>query len=111
MLIRSHGDRAFHKFYGPDLVISLNGEPVEHVIEADDEAGYLIRYVRGGDGKLVEDGPRYRTERAEGTVVFSGSKRYSPDDAKRDAAAKRARRQARNLTIANRDEVRKAGEA
>jgi hypothetical protein len=110
MLITATGPRDWRKFFYQDLVVTLNGEIMKDVGEADDETGYVVRYVRGADGKVATEPVgrfnRSLTERLEGTVVFTGTKRYSPGDAKTASQAKRARRQSRNLTIQNRTEVR-----
>jgi len=97
MLIQSAGARDWRKYFFDDLRVSLNGETVEDVVEADDEAGYIVRYCRDTTGKLVVDRDRYKTERVEGKVEFVGAKRFSPDDARAAAQAKRERRAARNL--------------
>lgn len=48
--------------------VTLDGTPVDGVFEADDEEGYLLRFLRDGDGKffLVDDEPAQ--ERMEGVV-------------------------------------------
>lgn len=115
MLITATGPRDWRKFFFAPLAVSLNGEVMKDVAEADDDAGYLIRYVRNPDGKIAIEGTgrsqRAVTERLVGVVVFTGTKRFSPDDAKAAAVAKRARRQARNFTIQNRANVRAGGVA
>lgn len=100
MLIRSSGNRDWRLFFFSDHKILLNGDPVMDVIEADDIAGYVIRYCRDESGRLIADRGRYKTDRVEGTVVFTGTRRFNPDDAKAAAQAKRDRRAARNLRIA-----------
>lgn len=106
MLIRASGHRDWRYFFQPDLKILLNGEEVTHtstvVVEADNEAGYLIRYCLDDAGRLIEDGNRYKTERVEGIVVFTGTRKLSPDDAKAAAQAKRDRRQIRNIAVVRR---------
>jgi hypothetical protein len=111
MLIRSAGPRDWRKHFFPDLAILLDGVEVKDVIEADDEAGYLIRYCKDQDGKPVvaANGLQYETERLEGAVEFTGTRRFSPEDAKTAAQAKRDRRAARNLRNTNRAEVRAGG--
>lgn len=111
MLITSSGPRDWRKFFAPNFVVTLNGEVQKHAVEADDEAGYVIRYCVDADGKPIADGWRAKTERLEGAVVFTGTRRYSPDDIKAAAQAKRDRRAARNRTILNRAEVRSGGAA
>ncbi len=113
MLIRSSGPRAWPLFFQNDLVVRLNGETIKNVVEADDEAGYVVRYALDSAGKMIREGllSRLKTERVDGTVVFTGTRRFSPDDAKTAAQAKRDRRAARNLRNANRAEVRQAGDA
>ncbi len=112
MLITATGPRNWRSFFWPPLAITLDGDVQQHVVEADDEAGYVVRHCVDADGKFVRDGLklwRLKTERVEGRVEFSGTRRYSPDDAKAKAAAKRARRAARNRSIQNRAVVRQIG--
>lgn len=109
MLIRSQGARAANLFFIGTVTIMLDGVEVFNVIEADDEAGYIIRVsVDEAGAPIIDYGRSARTERLEGTVVISGQRRFSPDDAKAAAAAKRARRHVRNLEVASRAVVRNA---
>ncbi|MGR4927342.1 hypothetical protein ACIPUD_11100 [Bradyrhizobium sp. CAR08] len=102
MLIRASGDRLWMKFF-MTLDVTVDGRSMRDVIEADDEAGYVVRYVRDADGELVALKNRYQTVREEGVVVFQGQKRFSPDDAKAAAQAKRDRRQIRNIAVSRRN--------
>lgn len=101
MLITSSNWRLF---FLRDLVVKLDGEVQTHVIEADDEDGYIVRGCVDESGKFISDGvgrtASWKKERVEGRVEFIGTKRRSPTDIKSAAAAKRARRRARNLRIA-----------
>ncbi len=110
MLITVRGPRAFKLFFLNPPKILLDGAEIRHIVEADDEAGYIIRLCTDEASDFVVEGPKYRervkTERLEGVVSFIGTRRYSPDDAKAAAASKRDRRAARNLRIQNRAEVR-----
>jgi hypothetical protein len=110
MLITSSGERNWRLFFLNDLVVTLDGEVQKHVVEADDEAGYVIRQCLDANGKVIRDGLKFwraKTERVEGQVKLIGTRRYSPDDAKAAALAKCARRAARNLRIKNRADVRR----
>lgn len=102
MLIRVSGPRDWRKFF-VTLDVTVDGHIMHDCIEADDEAGYVVRYLRGADGNLIAVGSRYQTARQEGVVVFHGQRRFSPDDAKARAQDKRDRRQIRNIAAANRN--------
>ncbi|MCW2195101.1 hypothetical protein AB7M45_007872 [Bradyrhizobium elkanii] len=102
MLIRASGNSHWRKFFFAAPAITIDGRTVLDVIEADDEAGYVVRYMRDEAGQLIEDGYRYATIREEGVVVFTGQRRWSPDDAKAAAQTKRDRRAIRNLDIQRR---------
>lgn len=99
MLIRSTGPRDWRLFFADDLKIFHDGAEIKSFIEADDEAGYLVRYKLDDRGRPVVDRDRFVAERLEGTVVFTGTRRFSPDDAKAAAQAKRDRRQIRNIAV------------
>jgi YD repeat-containing protein len=110
MLITSNGQRHWQNYFRRDLVVTLDGVVQQDVLEADDEAGFVVRYQRDESGRFVRDadGTRLVTERIEGTVVFAGTRM---PDAKAAAADKRARRKARNCRIQNRADVRTGGVA
>jgi len=100
MLIRASGERDWRRYW-TELAIVLNGVPQTEVLEADDEAGYIIRYRTGDDGKLIVDGDRYLVERVDGNVMFVGRRR--PDFAiVARAQEKRDLRRGRNLDNARR---------
>lgn len=106
MLITVGGPRDYRNFFF-NLDVLLDGVKMERVAEADDEAGYILRYARDENGKsIITEAGRFKLERLEGHVVFAGTRRFSPDDAKAAAESKRERRRARNLRQANRAEVR-----
>ena len=48
--------------------IKIDGAVCLDVFEADDEAGYVILFVRDASGNLVIDGDEKRTERRDGVV-------------------------------------------
>jgi hypothetical protein len=73
MLIRATGEHAWTKKFH-SLKVTVDGTPVRDVLEADDEAGYVIHYRRGADGKLVANQDRYETDRREGKVEFIGER-------------------------------------
>ncbi|WP_050400436.1 hypothetical protein [Bradyrhizobium embrapense] len=102
MLIRVSGKSDWRKFFFDAPAITVDGRTVIDVIEADDEAGYVIRYMRGEDGQLIEDGYRYATIREDGVVTITGRRRWSPDDARAAAQTKRDRRAVRNLDVQRR---------
>ncbi|MGY4224406.1 hypothetical protein ACVMIH_001767 [Bradyrhizobium sp. USDA 4503] len=102
MLIRVSGKSDWRKFFFVCPEITVDGQAVRDVIEADDEAGYIIRYRRDEAGTLVVDADRYVTERVDGKVLFVGQRRWSPDDARAAAQTKRDRRAIRNLDIQRR---------
>ncbi len=111
MLIRPTGPRNWRLFFQSDLVVTVDGVVAKDIIEADDEAGYVVRYQRDDRGQMIVDLGRYKSERVEGAVVFTGTKKFSPDDAKATAMSKRDRRALRNLRIQGRAERAKAGAA
>jgi hypothetical protein len=97
MLIAARGPRDWRKFFFQDLRVLVNGVESKGVLEADDEAGYAIRYRLDENGKPLNDGKNYLVERVEGRIEFVGTRRFSPDDAKAAAETKRAKRRERNL--------------
>lgn len=109
MKITVGGDRDWRKFFTGKLSIVFNGVEVHNCTEADDEAGYIVRFRLDERGRMIADGFRAATERLEGSVVFIGDRRFSPDDAAAAAVAKRARRAARNCRIQNRAEISAGG--
>lgn len=106
MMITANGRaRDWRRFFFDNLVITLNGEAIRDIVEADDEAGYVIILVRDEAGKMIvapSNRGTYLTERIEGTVVFHGTRRFSPEDAKAAAATKRDRRRLRNMAVVRR---------
>ncbi|MGY3482302.1 hypothetical protein ACVW1C_000185 [Bradyrhizobium sp. USDA 4011] len=103
MLIRVSGKSDWRKFFFEAPAITVDGRTVIDVIEADDEAGYVIRYMRDEAGRLIEDGYRYKTIREDGAVQIVGSRRWSPDDARAAAQTKRDRRAIRNIALQHRN--------
>lgn len=55
-----------------NVEIHLDGVKQEHVIDYDQESGYVTRYVQGEDGKLVIDPEKdtFKTERVPGEVLI-----------------------------------------
>lgn len=111
MLITTGGERDWRKFFAPGFQVTLDGVIQTRVIRADDEEGFVVRYQTDAQGNMQHNGVAYLTERVTGEVVFSGARRFSPDDAIAAAQGKRARRRARNCRIVNRADVRAGGVA
>jgi hypothetical protein len=108
MLITSSGQRHWQNYFRRDLVVTLDGVVQQNVLEADDVAGYVVRFKKDDGGRIQSDGMRPLNERVEGAVIFTGTRM---PDAKAAAADKRARRKARNCRIQNRADVRAGGVA
>ena len=55
--------------------VLLDGVEQRYVIEADDEAGFIVRLKQGSDGRFVHDGDTVQHERLEGRVTIEGARR------------------------------------
>lgn len=97
MLIRASGALDWRKFFRDGLRVLVDGTEVRDIVEADDEAGFVVHYCRDAAGELIADQDRYRVERLEGTVVFSGTRRESDTDRLAKAQTRRDLRQLRNV--------------
>ncbi len=111
LITAAAGPQNVRHFFVGGMVVTLDGREITDVAEADDEAGFVVRYLRDGRGNPIrgrQDGMLV-TERLTGVVAFVGQRRTA-DDPVSLALAKRARRAARNRTIANRAEIRQVTE-
>lgn len=75
---RDHPD-FWRRTYRTCPSITLDGELLDDVVEADDAAGYVVVYQRGPDGRLAEapDGSGVATERREGKVEITGGEKLN----------------------------------
>lgn len=60
---------------GISVDVFLDGvkQDTREIIECDDEAGYIVRPVRGEDGVMIVDGEGPRTETIYGEVVVTAT--------------------------------------
>lgn len=58
------------------VAIQLDGQRLDDVVTADEEAGIVVRYSRSPKGYLVRDqsGEGFQTEQLQGTVVVECSR-------------------------------------
>jgi hypothetical protein len=52
MLITSSGQRHWQNYFRRDLVVTLDGVVQQDVLEADDEAGYVVRIQKDDSGRI-----------------------------------------------------------
>ena len=57
--------------------VFLDGEEVQYCILADEEAGYVLRYKTDDKGMLMHDGDEIATERLEGKVTITDTRKRS----------------------------------
>ncbi len=112
MLIRSSGDYHWRNYFLTSPTITLNGIEQRDCIEANDVAGYIIRYRRGTNGERLSTHDHYLTERIRGTVIISGQSKPAPEDSRAQALGraqtKRDRREIKRAEIVRRQQI--AGE-
>lgn len=63
-----------HRWNAKNFTIRFNGELATHVVTADEEKGYVVRYVldEAGKPKVSGDGMHYVMETVEGQVEIDG---------------------------------------
>jgi hypothetical protein len=60
-----------YRYNAGAFFVKFNGEEVSHVVTADEEKGYIKRYVlEDGHPKVAPDGQHYLIEQVEGQVVI-----------------------------------------
>jgi len=76
--MKIHGGRdhpnGWRNYFADCPVVRLNGNRVDHVVEADDVKGYVIVELRDARGRPVVDdaGKAIATRRRDGTVKIAG---------------------------------------
>lgn len=105
MLITARGKFCWREYFVTPPTVTLDGVEQRDCLEADDEAGYVIRYKRGEDGRPQALHDRYRTERVRGVVVITGQRKTPPEERLGRAQTKRDRRMMKRVEIAQRQQI------
>lgn len=60
---------------GLDCQVFVDGKEVKYCTVADEEAGYVIRFVQDADGRMVREGDEIKRERITGKVEIKSPAR------------------------------------